>query len=112
MIKLFKPLVNRGIPFFWEEKGPFLTQEEYLERLILHGADHNKFGGMQHVMLGPIVFKKMAGAFELLADFKATCAIVPNFSYTENTELKVLAHDMVVVVFPGPNLWKLIQLYG
>ena len=107
-IKLFKALVNRGIRFFWEEKGPLLTQEEYLERLILHRAYHNKFGDMQHVLSGPIVFEKMAGEFELLADFKATCATVPNFSYTKNTELKVLSHNMVVIIFLGPDLWKLI----
>ena len=25
VIKLFKPLVSKGIPFFWEEKGPLLS---------------------------------------------------------------------------------------
>ena len=83
MIELFKPLVNRGIPFFWEEKGPLLTQEEYLEGLILRRSDQSSFGDMQHALSGPIVFEKLAGAFELLDDFKATCAAVPNFSYTK-----------------------------
>ena len=31
VIRLFKPLVDRGIPFFWEEKGPLLSQKDYLE---------------------------------------------------------------------------------
>ena len=31
VIKLFKPLVDRGVPFFWEEKGPLLSQKDYLE---------------------------------------------------------------------------------
>ena len=64
VIKLFKQLVSRGIPFFWEEMGPLLTWEEYLERLVLRRADHNKFGDMQHALSGPIVFDKLAGAFE------------------------------------------------
>ena len=34
VIKLFKSLVDRGIPFFWEEKGPLLSQKEYWERLV------------------------------------------------------------------------------
>ena len=80
VIKLFKPLVNRGIPFFWEEKGPLLTQEEYLERLILRRVDHNKIGDIQNALLGPIVFDKLARAFELLVDFKSTCTTVPDFS--------------------------------
>ena len=25
VIKFFKPLVDRGVPFFWEEKGPLLS---------------------------------------------------------------------------------------
>ena len=61
VIKLFKPLVRRGIPFFWEEMGPLLTQEYYLERLILYRVDHNKFGDMQHALSGPIVFNKWLG---------------------------------------------------
>ena len=89
-----------------------LTQEEYMERLVLRRADHIKFGDMQHALSGPIVFDKLASAFELLADFKATYTTIPIFSYIENTELKVLAHDMAVTIFPGPDLWKSIQLYG
>ena len=34
VIRLFKPLVDRGIPFFWEEKGPLLSLKDYLERLV------------------------------------------------------------------------------
>ena len=30
VIRLFKPLVYKGIPFFWEEKGPLLSQKDYL----------------------------------------------------------------------------------
>ena len=112
VIKLFKPLVRRGIPLFWEEMGPLLTQEEYLERLILGRADQNNFRDMQHALSGPIVFDKLAGAFELLADFKATYATMPSFSYIENTELKLLAHDMVVIALLGLDLWNSIQLYG
>ena len=74
--------------------------------------DHNSFRDMQHALSGPIVFDKLPREFELLFDFKATYATVPDLSYTENMELKVLAHDMVVVTLPGPDLWKSIQLYG
>ena len=88
-----------------------MTQEENLERLVLHRDECNKFGDMQHSLLGPIVFDKFNGSFELLSDFKTTCATVPDFSYTKNMELKVIAHDMDVATFPGPNLWKSIQLY-
>ena len=44
---LFTPLVNRGIPFFWEEMGPLFSQEEYMEKLVNCRSDHSKFQDMQ-----------------------------------------------------------------
>ena len=46
VISLFIPLVNKVIPFFWEEKGPLLTQYEYLEILVPRRSNHNKFMDM------------------------------------------------------------------
>ena len=46
VISLFNPLVNEGIPLFWEEKGPLLTQEEYLEKLVHRRSNNNKFQDM------------------------------------------------------------------
>ena len=34
VIKLFKPLVDRGVPFFWEEKRPLLSSNDYLDQLV------------------------------------------------------------------------------
>ena len=47
VIRLFKPLVGRGIHFFWEEKGPLLSQKEYRECLVHFRLNNNKFGDMQ-----------------------------------------------------------------
>ena len=88
VIRLFRPLVDRGIFFFWEEKGPLLSQKEYLERLVLCRLDNNNFRDMQQSLSGNIVFDKLASEFELLFDFKATCVGVPETSYPETMELK------------------------
>ena len=74
VMSLFKPLVSRGIPFFWEEKGPLLSQKEYQEHLVHCRLDNSKFGDMQQSLSGKIIFDKLANEFELLFDFKATCA--------------------------------------
>ena len=47
VISLFKLLVDRGIPFFWEEKGPLLSQKEYREHLVQCQLDNGKFGDIQ-----------------------------------------------------------------
>ena len=58
------------------------------------------------------MFYKLAGEFESLFDFKVACAKVPNFSYADNMELRVLAHDMVVADLPKPEHWREVQQYG
>ena len=64
VIELFTPLVSKGIPFFWEEKGPLLSQNEYLDKLVNHRLDHSKFEDMQQDLSGRVVFDKLAEEFE------------------------------------------------
>ena len=112
VIKLFTSLVSRGIPFFWEEQGSLLSQKEYLDKLVNCRSNHSKFEYMQQALSGRVVFDKLAEEFELLFDFKVVCAKVPNFSYADNMELKVLANEMVVADFPKPENWRVVQQYG
>ena len=111
VIKLFKPLVDRGIPFFWEEKGPLLSKKYYLERLVSCRSDNIKFEEMQQSLLGKTIFDKLASQFELLFDFKSTCSKAHEASYKKIMELKVQALDMVVTTLPGPDQWRSIQQY-
>ena len=37
---------------------------------------------------------------------------MPNFSYADNMELRVLAREMVVADFPNPKHWREVQQYG
>ena len=105
---LFTPLVNMGIPFFWEEMGPLLSHEGYLEKLVNCRSDHSKFGDMRQALSGRVMFDKLAEEFELLFDFKLTCSKVPNISYAENMELRLLAHEMVVADLSNPEHWRVV----
>ena len=61
-------------PFFWEEKGPLLSKKEYPDFLVHCRLDNNKFGDMQQLFSRNIISDKLTSDFELLFDFKATCA--------------------------------------
>ena len=74
--------------------------------------DNNKFGDMQQSFSGKIIFDKLTSNFELLFDFKSTCAEVPETSYPETMELKAQANDMAIATLPGPDLWRFIHQYG
>ena len=67
---------------------------------------------MRHALLGPVVFDKLAEEFETLFDFKIACTRVPNLTYSDNMDLRVLTHDMIMADFLRSKLWKSIQLYG
>ena len=67
---------------------------------------------MQQALSGRNGFDKLVGEFKLLFDFKVLCAKVPNFSYADNMDLRVLEHDMVVADLPNPEHWRVVQQYG
>ena len=47
VVKLFRPLTSKELPFFWEEMGPLMSQKDYKECLVHCRLDHKKFGDMQ-----------------------------------------------------------------
>ena len=107
---LFKPLVQRGLPFFWEEKGPMLSHKEYYDRLVECKKEHGKFEDMaQQSISGKTVVKKLSHEFELLFDFKSLCTRLTTPSYLENLELEVLVEEMVKLEIPTSNQWKVIE---
>ena len=63
---------------------------------------------MQQSLSGKIIFDKLASEFELLFDFRTTCAEVPETLYPKTMELKAQAFDMAVETLPGPDLWRAI----
>ena len=73
---------------------------------------HSKFEDMQQALFARVVFDKLDGEFESLFDFKVKCAKVPKFSYVDNMELKVLAHEMVVTDFPNSEHWRAVEQHG
>ena len=62
--------------------------------------------------MGKIVVDKLAEDFEMLLNFKATCAKLLDFSYVDNVELRVLAKEMVNLDFPTIDQWKTFEQFG
>ena len=55
---------------------------------------------------------KLAKDFEMMFDFKATCAKLPYFSYIENVEFRVLEKEMANMDLPTADEWRTIQQFG
>ena len=91
---------KEGFLSFWKKKEEWFLKE-YHDRLINCRLDHRQFDDMQQQYLsGKTVIHKLAGDFGMLFDFKATCAKLPDFSYLENMELRVLVKDMIILDLP------------
>ena len=76
-LDMFDPLFEKGLPFFWEEKGSMLSQKEYQYRLIECRLDHTKFADMQQSLSGKAIVEKLVDDFEMIFAFKSTCARLP-----------------------------------
>ena len=89
------------------------SQKKYNDTLINYRLDHRNFDDMQHQSLsGKAVIDKLVGDFNMMFEFKATCTKFPNFSYSEDIELGVLAKEMINLDLPVVDQWKIIENYG
>ena len=109
---MFKTLTNRGLPFFWEERGPLLSQKDYKAFLFDCRSDHRKFKDMEQALSEKVVFDKLSSDFKLQFDFKTTQPKVLMTSYSEAMELRAQAYDMVAAPLPSIGTWKTIHHYG
>ena len=89
-----------------------LSQKDYNDSLITCRLDHMQFEYMQQPLSRRIVVDKVVGYFEMLFDFKATCAKLPYFSYVENVELRVLEKYMINMGLLIVDQWKKIENFG
>ena len=72
--------------------------------------DHKSFEDINQQSLSrTTVIRKLSGEFELLFDFKDLCVKFPTPSYLENLELEVLAEEVVKLMTPMTNQWKMIE---
>ena len=85
------------------------SQKEYSDRLIGCRLYQRQFDDMQEQSLsGKNVINKLAGDFEMLFDFKAMCAKLPYFSYSENVELRVLDKEMINMDLQVIDQWMIV----
>ena len=73
-IESFTPICNKGLPFFWEEKGRMFSQKEYHDCLIDCRLYHRKSHDMQQSLSGKVIVDKLEDEFEILFEFRSTFA--------------------------------------
>ena len=62
----------------------------------------------QQSLSGKTLIDKLAGDFEMMFDFKATCSKLLDFSYSENVEIRVLAKEIINLDLPVVDQWNIV----
>ena len=67
---------------------------------------------MKQSLSGKEIVYKLADDFEILFVFRTTCACLPEFSYRDHVEMRVMEKEMAILELPSPDQWKLVEKYG
>ena len=67
---------------------------------------------MQQSLSCKTIVDKLSEDFEILHTFRATCVQLPEFSYVDHVELRVLAKEMASLELPTVDQWKTVEKYG
>ena len=63
---LFKPLIEKGMPHFWDVDNRLLNREEYDDLLVNKRNDHTNFEDLEENLKGEVIVVKLGDLFDLL----------------------------------------------
>ena len=64
---------------------------------------------MQQSLCGKTIVDKLSEDFELLKTFRSTCVQLPEISYMDHVELRVLEKEMAILELPTVDQWKTVE---
>ena len=98
---LFKPLIEKGLPHFWEVENRLLKKEQY-EDLIFHKRnDHSNFEDLEGNLRGEVIVAKLGGLFDLLNMERRVK--LPKPVVEDYVNLELLALQMKELMLPTRN---------
>lgn len=62
---LFKPLIEKGLPHFWDEDNALLKKEDYDNLLVRGRNDHSQFENLEGNLRGEVVVQKLGNVFDI-----------------------------------------------
>ena len=67
---LFRPLIEKGLPPFWDENNCLLKKEVYDNLLVQKRNDHSQFENMEGNLKGETIVEKLDNIFDLLGQIR------------------------------------------
>ena len=104
MYALFKPLMEKGLPFFWDDQNRLLKKEQYENLIVAKRNDHTQFDDLEGNLSGEVLVVKLGDIFDLLNLAKRIK--LPSLEVEEYINLELLAIQMKDLMLPNRNQFK------
>ena len=100
----FKPLMDKGLPFFWDAENRLLRKDDYDTLVVAKRNDHSNFEDLEGNLRGEILVTKLGDTFELLNMIRKIT--LPHTKVEEYINLEILSIQMKDLMLPPKNHYK------
>lgn len=100
----FKPLMDKGLPFFWDAENRLLRKDDYDNLVVARRNDHSNFEDLEGNLRGEVLVTKLGDVFELLHMIKRVS--LPQNEVEEYINLEILSIQMRDIMLPMKNHFK------
>ena len=101
---IFEPLMDKGLPYFWDNENRLLKKDHYDNLIIAKRNDHSSFEDLEGNLRGEVLVANLGDVFELLNMIKNT--IFPQMEVEEYINLEILSIQMKDLMLPTKNHFK------
>ena len=64
MYALFKPLMEKGLPYLWDVENRLLKKEQYENLIVAKRNDHSHFDDLEGNLRGEVLVVKLGDIFD------------------------------------------------
>ena len=101
---IFKPLIEKGLRYFWDTENRLLKKEQYEDLIVSKRNDLSIFEDLEGNLRGEVLVEKMEDVFDLLN--MARRVKFPKPIAKDYINLEILAIQMKEIMFPTRNQFK------
>ena len=101
---LFKPLIEKWLPHFWDENNYLLKKEAYDNLLVQRRNDHWQLENLKGNLRGEVVVEKLGDTFNIFNQVRRV--EFPSPLIEEYIDLEIEAHQLMHIELPSKNQFK------
>ena len=101
---VFKPLMDKGLPYFWDNENKLLKNDRYDNLIVTKRNDHSSFEDLEGNLRGEVLVAKLGDVFDLFNMIKKTT--FPQMEVKEYIHLEILSIQMKNLMLSMKNHFK------